>query len=72
MAIGIILGHFVPSAGPVLQKGQFVGVSLPLGILLGLLCCLFNTNVLFQSHWPPCHDVSYSLQSTLRDASSSS
>lgn len=31
MAIGIILGHFIPSTGPALQKGQFVGVSLPIG-----------------------------------------
>lgn len=32
MAIGIILGNFVPSTGPSLQKGQFVGVSVPIGI----------------------------------------
>lgn len=32
MAIGILLGNFVPSTGPALQKGQFVGVSLPIGI----------------------------------------
>lgn len=31
MAIGIILGNFVPSTGPALQKGQFVGVSIPIG-----------------------------------------
>lgn len=31
MAIGIILGNFVPSTGPALQKGQFVGVSVPIG-----------------------------------------
>jgi len=31
MAIGIILGNLVPSTGPALQKGQFVGVSLPIG-----------------------------------------
>lgn len=31
MAIGIILGNTVPSAGPALQKGQFVGVSIPIG-----------------------------------------
>jgi arsenite transporter len=30
MAIGIILGNFVPSTGPALQKGQFVGVSVPI------------------------------------------
>lgn len=31
MAIGTILGNLVPSTGPALQKGQFVGVSLPIG-----------------------------------------
>lgn len=31
MAIGIILGNFVPSTGPTLQRGKFVGVSIPIG-----------------------------------------
>ena len=31
MAIGIILGNFVPSTGPALQRGTFVGVSVPIG-----------------------------------------
>lgn len=30
MAIGIILGNFVPSTGPALQRGKFVGVSIPI------------------------------------------
>ena len=30
MAIGVILGNFVPNTGPALQKGQFVGVSVPI------------------------------------------
>lgn len=33
MAIGIILGNFVPNTGPALQKGKFVGVSVPIGRL---------------------------------------
>ncbi len=33
MAIGIILGNFVPNTGPALQRGQFVGVSVPIGML---------------------------------------
>jgi arsenite transporter len=33
MAIGIILGNFVPNTGPALQKGQFVGVSVPIGMV---------------------------------------
>lgn len=31
MAVGILLGNFVPSTGPTLQKGHFVGVSVPIG-----------------------------------------
>lgn len=31
MAIGIILGNFVEDTGPALQKGKFVGVSIPIG-----------------------------------------
>ena len=31
MAVGIILGNFVPSVGPSLQRGKFVGVSVPIG-----------------------------------------
>ncbi len=33
MVIGIILGNFVPNTGPALQKGKFVGVSVPIGQL---------------------------------------
>ena len=33
MVIGIILGNFVPSTGSALQKGKFVGVSVPIGRL---------------------------------------
>lgn len=29
--IGILLGNFVDSVGPALQKGKFVGVSVPIG-----------------------------------------
>ena len=31
MAVGILLGNFVPRTGPALQKGQFIGVSVPIG-----------------------------------------
>jgi hypothetical protein len=31
MVVGIILGNFVPNTGPALQKGKFVGVSIPIG-----------------------------------------
>ncbi|KAJ5391237.1 hypothetical protein N7509_006727 [Penicillium cosmopolitanum] len=39
MAIGIILGNFVENAGPALQKGKFVGVSIPIAI--GLLVMMY-------------------------------
>ena len=31
MAIGILLGNFVPSTGQALRKGRLVGVSVPIG-----------------------------------------
>lgn len=33
MAIGILLGNFVPNTAEALQKGKFVGVSVPIGRL---------------------------------------
>lgn len=32
MLLGILLGNFVPNTGPALQKGKFVGVSIPIGM----------------------------------------
>lgn len=32
MAVGIILGNFVPEMGPALQKGKFASVSGPIGM----------------------------------------
>jgi ACR3 family arsenite transporter len=31
MIIGVLLGNFVEQTGPALQKGKFVGVSIPIG-----------------------------------------
>ena len=31
MIIGVLLGNFVEETGPALQKGKFVGVSVPIG-----------------------------------------
>ena len=31
MGIGIALGNTVDSVGPALQRGEFVGVSIPIG-----------------------------------------
>ncbi|KAL1965033.1 hypothetical protein VTN77DRAFT_6093 [Rasamsonia byssochlamydoides] len=39
MAVGIILGNFVPNTGPALQRGTFVGVSIPIAI--GLLVMMY-------------------------------
>ncbi|WVO17461.1 arsenical-resistance protein [Cryptococcus depauperatus] len=39
MAVGIILGNFVPSIAPALQKGKFVGVSVPIAV--GLLVMMY-------------------------------
>ncbi|KAK3067337.1 arsenicals resistance [Teratosphaeriaceae sp. CCFEE 6253] len=39
MAVGIILGNLIPSVGPALQKGTFVGVSGP--IAAGLLVMMY-------------------------------
>ncbi|KAJ5678953.1 arsenite efflux transporter ArsB [Penicillium macrosclerotiorum] len=39
MAIGIILGNFVPNTGEVLEKGKFVGVSVPIAV--GLLVMMY-------------------------------
>lgn len=32
MGIGIALGNTIDSIGPALQKGEFVGVSIPIGM----------------------------------------
>ncbi len=39
MAIGIILGNFVDDVGPALEKGSFVGVSIPIAV--GLLVMMY-------------------------------
>ncbi|MCJ1293724.1 hypothetical protein MMC34_005279 [Xylographa carneopallida] len=53
MAIGIILGNFVPNTGPTLQKGQFVGVSIP--ITVGLLVMMYP--ILCKIHFETLHQV---------------
>jgi len=39
MIIGVLLGNFVEETGPALQKGKFVGVSVPIAI--GLLVMMY-------------------------------
>jgi ACR3 family arsenite transporter len=39
MIIGVLLGNFVEETGPALQKGKFVGVSIPIAV--GLLVMMY-------------------------------
>ncbi|TGZ76656.1 arsenical-resistance protein [Ascodesmis nigricans] len=39
MALGLLLGYFIPSVSPALQKGSFVSVSIPIAI--GLLVMMY-------------------------------
>lgn len=42
MAIGIVLGNTVAGVGPALQRGEFVGVSVPIGMyIFSWFCCCF-------------------------------
>lgn len=65
MAIGIILGNFVENTGPALQKGKFVGVSIPIGIY-SLYSLKRRHELILPSHRSPRHDVPYPLQSAIR------
>lgn len=72
MAIGIILGNFVPSTGPALQKGTFVGVSIPIGMsvfepfqVLGDSEAPNTDPLPFNSCRTVGHDVPHPLQSSL-------
>ena len=71
MAIGIILGNFVPNTGPVLQRGTFVGVSVPIGLFFPpgfFLSPRWESSVnVFASGWAVGHDVSHSVQDQVRD-----
>lgn len=66
MAIGIILGNFVPETGPALQKGKFAGVSVPIGIFSpeGLKLFIPEADAC-ASCWSTRHDVSDPLQSAI-------
>lgn len=37
MVLGILLGNFVPETGEALERGQFVGVAVPIGKFVSLL-----------------------------------
>lgn len=40
MIVGVLLGNFVEQTGPALQKGKFVGVSIPIGTYSSSVCGL--------------------------------
>jgi hypothetical protein len=59
--VGILLGNYVDSVGPALQRGKFVQVSVPIGRarlreleMISVLTC--------SSCGLACHDVSYIVQ----------
>ena len=70
MLVGILLGNFVPSTGPGLQRGEFVGVSIPIGMLELLMPPEFPMLTRRPSNWATAHDVSYPLQNQIRDSAS--
>jgi len=66
--IGILLGNFVESVGPALQKGKFVGVSVPIGEAARHY---FIRSLLTESsNWPSGYDVPNSMQGEIRDLTS--
>ncbi|KAI8964421.1 arsenical-resistance protein ACR3 [Daldinia sp. FL1419] len=53
MAVGIVLGNFVPEMGDALQKGQFVGVSIPIAV--GLLVMMYP--ILCKVRYETLHEI---------------
>ncbi|KAK9776398.1 putative Arsenical-resistance protein [Seiridium cardinale] len=53
MLIGILLGNFVPETGPALQKGKFVGVSVPIAV--GLLVMMYP--ILCKVRYESLHEI---------------
>ncbi|KAL7942070.1 sodium bile acid symporter family domain-containing protein [Trichoderma barbatum] len=53
MAVGIILGNFVPNISTALQKGEFVGVSVPIAV--GLLVMMYP--ILCKVRYESMHEV---------------
>ncbi|KAH6654200.1 sodium bile acid symporter family-domain-containing protein [Truncatella angustata] len=51
--IGILLGNFVPDTGPALQKGKFIGVSIPIAV--GLLVLMYP--ILCKVRYESLHEV---------------
>ena len=69
MIIGILLGNFVPNVGPALKRGEFVGVSIPIGE--SPISPSFNLSLTsVSSNWLAGNDVPNPLQSKVRNAAS--
>lgn len=62
MAIGIILGNFVPEMQRALDRGKLVGVSVPIGGWNPSFMTAMIADGIFPSDRPFGHDVSNSLQ----------
>ena len=58
--IGILLGNFVEGIGPALQRGKFVDVSVPIGMLW--YYPIFRAGADNASGGPARHDVSHTVQ----------
>lgn len=65
MVIGILLGNFVPNTAPALEKGQFVGVSIPISEQHGSICSDDSLLMVLPSHWLACYDVPDLVQSAI-------
>lgn len=69
MLVGILLGNFVPETGSALQKGKFVGVSVPIGKQKDLKAATTTLGMLtgrLDSHRVARDDVPDSLQGAVR------
>lgn len=70
MVVGILLGNFVDGVGPALHRGEFVGVSIPIGKWSPYDCLECQILTASSSRRTPGHDVSHPMQSQIRDPAS--
>jgi hypothetical protein len=68
MIIGVLLGNFVANVGPALQRGTFVGVSVPIGKYSSRVFQIMVNKC--SSRWVARNDVPNSLQSQVRNVAS--
>ena len=62
IVVGILLGNFVDNVGPALQRGKFVGVSIPIGEQPSPISFRLSDPDQWCSRGSPDNDVSYTLQ----------